>query len=186
MGEPVPSDHLLVLAVPGDRGNLQAGQCYFSADFEQDDSGTWLPVSKLCNCVMLAVFQILTVLSTVPPDRQVEGQECPVKEVWPAVARTLFCQGHQDTALTADWWAVIVFIGVSRAWIVIMNNAQWQTDGRLAEFPVSALSSHQPASPRVEHNCHCLRLLTFDHPWTRLKVRENKRLRRRNPEWLNT
>ena len=28
---------------------------------------TWLPVSKLCSCVMLAVFQILTVLSTVPP-----------------------------------------------------------------------------------------------------------------------
>ena len=60
------------------------------------------------------------------------------------------------------------------------NNAQWQIDGQLAEFPVSALSSHQPASPRVEHNCHCLRLLTFDRPWTRLKVRENKRLRRLN------
>ena len=26
------------------------------------------------------------------------------------------CQGHQDSALTADWWAVMVCRGVSRAW----------------------------------------------------------------------
>ena len=38
MRKSVPRDHLLVLAVPGDRGNLQAGQCSFSTDFEQDDA----------------------------------------------------------------------------------------------------------------------------------------------------
>ena len=26
------------------------------------------------------------------------------------------CQGHQESAFTADWWAVIVLRGVSRAW----------------------------------------------------------------------
>jgi hypothetical protein len=48
---------------------------------------------------MLAVFHTLTVRSTVPP----------------AVASTLACHGHHDTALTADWCAVMVFTGVSRA-----------------------------------------------------------------------
>ena len=72
---------------------------------------TWLPVSRLCSWVMLAVFQTLEastgtevgpaaylmVRSTVPP----------------AVARTPACQGHHDTAFTADWWAVIVCRGES-------------------------------------------------------------------------
>ena len=43
---------------------------------------TWLPVSQLSISVMVAVFHSRTVLSTVPP----------------AVASTLACQGHQDTA----------------------------------------------------------------------------------------
>ena len=59
---------------------------------------TWLPVSQLNISVMLLVFHTRTVRSTVPP----------------AVASTLDCHGHQDTALTADWCEVMVCSGVSR------------------------------------------------------------------------
>ena len=150
------------------------------------DSSTWLPVSKLCICVMLAVFHILTVLSTVPPGIQDKPMPLSVQETFfsrklPAVARTLDCQGHQETAFTADWWAVMLCSGLSRACNILNLNPSKLLKivvefkdcvaGPFSKKWPSPRFFHQPANPKAEHSCHCPRWQGCDHLSTKLSDR---------------
>lgn len=99
----------------------------------------------------------------------------------PAVARTLDCQGHQETAFTADWWAVMLCSGLSRACNILNLNPSKLLKivvefkdcvaGPFSKKWPSPRFFHQPANPKAEHSCHCPRWQGCDHLSTKLSDR---------------